>query len=445
MQSNPQDISDAFTNSVKEIIESQAQVQFDVVCKIMLPTGVEVEILPDNIHLLSVLEYFKGDYCSVSTIDLDIPISIYRIILEHRQGIHMTIEIHYDQDDSLPVLPDQSIIINEYLAVLQEKGNPELIVPEKRLSDPAEDVVGQEEHTLPVTLELIPEHVYSLRKTKLNFILNEATMEDTMIFIAHLFGIAEVYIVPPDNEKVYDNIVIPPLLDISNIFNYLQDNQGYGVYNDGISHYFQAGVLYIMPMNKCLTDSESKMKIYNVGENAYPNMHNYFMMKDDELNVVVNSKIVTANESHKAIENIGNAYIVNKPSTHLDSSGTLVTDDVFQVNNEIVENVMRYNDNAGIGKESFTQSYIKSDNLFDVTSMISETEPTIISMTWVHALPYQILPIMDISYLFDKGDMVTEIKGWVHRVQYNITRTKNMDNVKFGCVSSIFLGCEDFE
>ena len=444
MIANPIDISQAFSDSVAEIIAAQESVQFKIKCKVMLPDATEVEILPDDVHQLSVLEYFMGDYCSISNLSLDVSVYLYKLLLDNKQGLHLSLELHYDTNDSIPVEGSPLIIAKEYLAILKEKERPEWTIPEKRLAD-EEDSSGQETNKVPVQLELIPDYVYKLRKTKINCILNKVTMEDTLLFICHLLGLQSVYIVPPDNEKVYANMVLPPLLDISNVFNYLQDNDGYGVYNDGISHYFQDGTLYIMPMNRNLKDSPNKFKIYNVGENAYPSAHNYHTLKDGELNIVVNSKITTRNDSQGAIENNGNAYIVNNPSKHLDNSGELIDNNLFKTNNAIITNAMRYNDMSGIDTSSFTQTYLKSDNMHQVYSMISETETTVIGMRWVQAVPYMITPIMDISYLFDKGAKVSEIKGWPYRVQYNLAKTRNMDNVTFGCTANIFIGCEDLE
>ncbi len=445
MIANPLDISQAFSDSVAEIIAAQESVQFKIRCKIMLPDATEVDIIPDDVHQLSVLEYFMGDYCSVSNLSLDISVYLYKLLLDNKQGLRLSLELHYDTNDSIPVEGTPLIIAKDYLAILKEKGRPEWIIPEKRLADDEEDSEGQATNKVPVQLELIPHFVYKLRKTKFNCILNKVTMEDTLLFICHLLGLESVYIVPPDNEKEYVNMVLPPLLDISNVFNYLQDNDGYGVYNDGISHYFQNDTLYIMPMNRNLVTSPNKFKIYNVGENAYPSAHNYHTLKDGELNIVVNSKVTTMNDSQGAIENIGNGYIVNGPAKHLDHSGVLIDNDLFKVDSTIITNVNRYNDMAGIGTASFTQSYLKSDNLHQVYSMIAETEATVIGMRWVQAVPYMITPVMDISYLFDKGKKVSELKGWPFRVQYDLAKTRNMDNVTFGCTASVFIGCEDLD
>lgn len=441
IRANPIDISEVFHEQVSEIINTKASNQYWLESSIMLPDGTTIELSSEYINSLSIHQRFIVNYRDLVEMSVSIPVNIYQDLVKYNQDLVMKIEVYAYEKETIE--PEKHLVTLTYQAIIKRNENPDLSVPQKRI-DNTTHLEGREAMLVNIDIELIPELVYHLRKFKINYILNHATMEQSILFICHLLDIKKTYIVPPDNDAEYDNVVIPPLCEISDIFNYLQDTPGYGVYNYGINYYFYNECLYVLPAFQT-PESIYELNVYNVGKDAYAQSPNYHIHDGDVLNVVCNSSVKMIKNSQSSVEDLGNAYIVDTPHKHIREAGELIADDLYDVSPELLTNVQRYNDFSGVKPNSFTQTFVRTDNLTKVYTSLLTGEITTLAFSWAHAKPFVINPSTKLSWLYDKDEKINAYKGWVAEINYTFAKINDITKKKFGCVATIVAGFNEFE
>jgi hypothetical protein len=402
----------------------------------MLSDNTIIELQPEEVISLAIDQNFYANYKDTVTIDLEVLLETYKLFVQNRQDLRFIITIN--GSDSGGIIRNKHIATLKYYAIIKEQEDPFIKSPEGTLDNKDADNGGVSK-TLKISIELIPEYIYKIRKFKFNFILNKATMEDTIMFVASLLGFKEVYIVPPDNTTVYDNVVIPPLLDISNIFLYLQEAAGYGVYNKGINYYISNGILYVFPMYTYDVNGP-QFNIYSVGEGAYGGATNYHMETTYGVEVVNNTGLNVVHKTQSNVENVGNSYIVNTPHKYIDECGKLYIDNVFIANEKFITNITLYDNISGISKESFTQRYVTTDNLFDVTSALYTNLIFNAAFRWPFALPFVVKPNSGVNLLFDSDKQSKKYSGWCSSISYTFTKVKTSNPKSFACSALVGIG-----
>lgn len=117
---------------------------------------------------------------------------------------------------------------------------------------------------LPVELELIDPDLYSIRKMEFNRILRDCTVRQTSKYLAGQMGFTRLEMVPPDNERVYDHVIVPPGLKLSNVSDWLQNAPGLGMYYNDCTWYYTQGILRVFPKNSTRLP-EPSMNFYSAG------------------------------------------------------------------------------------------------------------------------------------------------------------------------------------
>ena len=268
---------------------------------------------------------------------------------------------------------------------------------------------------IPLDMQLISEQAHKLLKTKINCILADTDMQSVCAYLLKLFGIEDSYIYPLDNTKKYETIIIAGLMDMKDVFQYLQEK--YGLYQKGVSQYFDGTRFYLYPPFDTNPDKEEILNIYRLPPKSVDGGAQYFNQTEDELHIVTFSEVKSINASEKGTENVGNAVSVRQGDASMDASHTTNNNGKIMLNPQSTV-IAKVNSNSSASSGQVNTRYDgTTGNIFDKLSNISAEQMEHISFAWIHAKPYLIIPGMKCIYHYDDTDMDTENKN----EQYTVT------------------------
>lgn len=301
--------------------------------------------------------------------------------------------------------------------------------------------------TIEVKAQIIDPVVYELRKVKINAILRDVTMNQVLHFVADQFNIGKVSITKSDNNKTYKNFVIPPMRSISDIFTFLQNGKGFGVYNKGIAYYYSNDILYVYPMYE--TDpaiSPVVNHMYHVDKNMFEGLDCYHIM-DGENTHILNNKVINMKDmAEEGYENSGNAFIIQNSELMVDYWRYMQEYRKFTVP---VSNValMTNNTKSGVTKNVYNPQFRVSDEnpLIYITELY-KNDLTAANTMWDHAVPFTFKPGWKIIYHYEGDGTYHTRNGVCTSVVYSIQRSARIgDKWVFGSSANInmFLSNDD--
>lgn len=429
-------VSTVFMENMQNIVDSRESMSYVISCKFKIDNTIEVDIPPFDLKELSILQDFYNNYRDVINLKVDLNDKEFNLVKKNRQGVRVSISYFEHVPESQPVL----VVTKKYLAILKDQEDNSLTEASGNVVEEEED--GDATNQRTVDFELIDPLIYAARKKETNFILNNVTVEETLLFLAKLFGFKKVHITTPDNETRYTNMVIPPVKGLEEILDYLQGYAAYGVYSDGINHYIQDSILYIFPL--CRNNPDGfKFNVYNAGDSVLAGADNYHRLNGpggkEGIDIVLSSKVEVVSMSQAAVENIGNAYIVNTPKKHFEGSGAVIADDTYDIPDDFLTNIVGIDTVSGASKDAYRQNYVVTDNLFNLYSDLSAVETVKIRCNWQHAYPFVITPTVSVGYCVDVNGIITRHPGWCDVIAYTFARANSVAGKTFDCNVSLCL------
>lgn len=403
--------------------------------KIQLSNGVTLIVPPEHVVLLQIHQDFYNAYMDYTNLKIELLLQDYLQLIENKQDLKVSITIASYTNTQLAKATPISIV--EYIGVLSDMGDIATKASKSTLEHHTK-LDGKEDATLPVEMQLIPKETYNLRKKKINYILQNASIFDAIATAIYALGLKTVYIETPDNQTSYKQIVIPPLHDISSIFDYLQNSEAYGVYDYGINYYYMLDTLYISPM--FTNHSGDRIDIYTVGEDSYAGGTTYHLKTKDKIEIVLSGRIDNTKPSHDMQENVGTSLIQQSIGTTVENAGTVVADGEYVVNEKFITNLSLFDDDAGVIKESWNQTYVIGDNPHRLKTALLMSRMEYLSAKWEYALPYIFTPVSNITYLYDSGKKVSNRPAWCKQVTYQLSKAPTVSTKTFTCTASMVIG-----
>lgn len=292
---------------------------------------------------------------------------------------------------------------------------------------------------LTVELELIPDRLYLLKRKKLNCILHNVTMYDTLMAVATMFDYSEVNIAAPDNDKVYRNMIIPALSSIDDVFDFLQSSPNYhGVYSSGLGYFCYAKTLYVYPRFASLSTSR-RANFFNASASGHDNARSSHISDKEQINIAITSKVDVTDNTMRVVENLATSYSIENPDTLIDG----ITDDsngevaVIADNMEVIG---VQHESFGATSAAFNQTHIKTRNMLDRQSLLHSNITYQVVFEWNGAIPFILNPAMQATYLTDGDTGMTHTQGIISSVEYIFRRTTTADTRdSFVCSSQITL------
>lgn len=384
---------------------------------------------------LDIVQNFLDHICDVIVLEARLSIPDYFALMEVVTGLECTIEIRTVNKASLEI--SSPILLKHYVAIIKDKRNLSKEYPEGLLR-PTESAPEVEDHIsnyVTIEFELIEHHIYYMRKRGVNFIAkDEVTMDDVLLLVAKLFDMKKVYIVPSDNHTKYQNVIIPPLKTLSNVISYLQNHDAYGIYEFGASYYYTNDVFYVYPMFDTEPTTTQSINIYNVGEGTLAGLDSYHRVNGDILEIISNRGAKDTEMIYEGLENIGNRVLV-QPIANIVDKWREVTEEGFSVNKEsiITEDL---NVPVGVRNDVFSPSYLGTDNIFRIKSILSQSYVTLINLGWAHAVPFSFKPGMRLNYFYDHSGEKS-LPGITNSVIYGLVPFNHAGTKRYTCTATM--------
>lgn len=420
---------------IHDILNNEEDNLLTVDISIKLSNGVVINVPPEHIVLLDIHQDFYNAYMDFTDLKIELELAEFISLMDNKQDITVSISLSKFIKNTLAKPVVFSIV--EYIGIIKDMGDLSAKASKSEL-EKRSTISGKETATLPLSMQLIPKIAYKLRKKKFNFILGNATVFDAIVTTSYILGLNDAYIETPDNNKQYTQIVVPPLFDISNVFDYLQNSEAYGVYDYGINYYYMIDTLYICGMFK--NHRGNRIDIYTAGEDTYAGNTIYHKVDGNKMEIVLSGAIDNTKKSHDIQENIGTSLIQHSVANSVHELGELVSDGEFEINNKLLSNLSLFDDDAGVIKESWNQTYLIGDNTNKLTSALFMSRMEYLSAKWEFAVPFAFSPVSNISYMYDAGVKIATRSAWCKQITYRISKANTSSHKTFGCTASLEIG-----
>ena len=418
--------STQITDKVQEILENARPCLTKCECKIFSKDDSSVSVTPMKIEQMTIVQNFETAYSDVITLTISVEANEAIVLLTNYKNLKCTLTFNrYDehivlQDDILPEIKQYMVVIANALDLLKQYTKAEMTNtdnPGEKSSNGSLPSEGVMSRRITLELQLIDEDVYIRRDRPFNFILQNATMVEAIHYVANLLEIKNVWFRYIDNERTYDNFVIPPMQTFATIFSYLQEH--FGVYAKGLSSYYTGGDLYIYPPFDVKTDSNYTIHLYKVQEGSYPGCPSYHTEDGSEISIILNDKIAMENLSEKTSDEVGNYQVALRAESIHDVGKEFNGRECKIRDNNLLSIASENNNQPQTGKVSarYTQA---TNNAYTMSSMMAQTLCKILGATWISAWPFVIKPGARVVYHSEEYDAVKVCNGIISSVTYNM-------------------------
>lgn len=412
-------------------------------------------LTPFHINSFRIEQQFADNYLNHYELNVALTIDQYQLLYYNYKDLRCTVRFYAVDANTGTIYGktaggDPILMIEDAYCIFKDKQDIFKSNPKSKVLPETETAknINNNDAWIDALFQLIPQEDYRFRASKCNMILNDSTVSDAIMMIANSSDCVDaLMMIAPDNQTVYKNIVIPPILSLADALKFLQSY--YGIYNKGIGYYYQVGCLYVYPLYEThpilpkdkAPDSEWTYKkniyasvtgnvmldemgdggmthIYMVGNNNYVGMQYYHAYEGNTIHIVSNGTAIFRDLADAGMENTGYGYIVHHSDRDIDVCRTVLeannTDNatfgVWPVNihqNPNNSYMALEGQNLYIGMTS-TQANINyvddKSNTFVVQSSIYNYMRTIAGFEWNNAVPFTFRPGYRICYHYDGED-----------------------------------------
>ena len=301
-----------------------------------------------------------------------------------------------------------------------------LIYPDERDRSTSESPeFNQGSPLYTVTLSLVFEKYYNARHGEFSSIFtNNTNVEGAMTYIASHFNfdLSKLNIVKPiDNTRSYENMLIPPGLKFADVYTYLQEH--YGIYNHGISTYYNGDTLEIFPPFKTVDKTIVPIDIYQNEKNLFSDFKSYHLIENERLTLVCESSdIEKTSKFNSENKETGIQFI---PSKSIPDNKTYISgNDVFYKESHRFLNKLD-------GINSFFNKDIKSnikslnrptDNITNLNTAIVAGQADRGSFIWNNSVYSLIGPYTFFRFIYSTAERIKQLEGQITSITYNYNK-----------------------
>ena len=425
--------SDQMNRVACNILKYSLPCKMKITCKLYSSENEDIAVDVTQINSFSVNQTFEINFMDAATISVALTIREALLVLRNYKDIHCALtltRVHkayfYPITELQPFEYDFLVIIDNAEDLLKELSKAELTAKktddEQSSADNVDRILGRK---IEIVMQLVTQEEHDLRLSQMNAILNNTTIENAIYFVANTLNIKNVNLYPPDNQKVYSTITLPPMQNIATVFDFMQER--YGIYAKGLEYYFTQGTLYIYPGLETNPEAETKkiLHIYNVPKNNYEGSDGYYAYDaDDNIHLLCNQDIRLVNNAQKSSENTGSNFVALRNDTTIDLTRTTKGNNgEFSDQNLLL--VGTENNKTAISN-SVNNKYIGgTNNVLALTSELARNNVVLLESGWAMAMPYILTPGMKVIYHYDDVNEYKTVNGILCGVQCTVYPLEN--------------------
>lgn len=436
-------LSQAMQDSIKKITSNEKYKEsniFNISASFRSNKDAKFSYDAINIQELAITQDFINNIVDLIDITFYISPSELLAILAVEQELTCTLKLSkFDKYTSKSSIAP--LFIKQYKVVIKNKQDV-LKIFNKNDIIPASEAMrteAQQSNLFKVTFQLIDETSYLIRKRKVNFIGRDMTIKDAILLIANLMDIKKISLVPVHNQNKYTNLIIPPVMELSNIFLYLQNHRDYGIYEKGLGYYFTDETLYIYPAFETEPTTPICAHIYYIGPNKMEGLDNYSVIESNTVNIIANKTSNVMELSALGIENIGNNFLTQNLNKIIDNNYDIDDSSILDIkkyNTQVIANMAT----KGIVNKPIQPVFTTSSGTyFGIKSEMARYNRSLISVGWQHANLFTFKPGWAINYHYDNMGSYSTRTGICEQVKYTYTKIGQISENIYSCTANMQL------
>lgn len=421
------------------------------------------EFSPIRINGLRIQQDFENNYLTHYEVNTMLNVDQYQLLFYNYKDLRCNVILYAmdantnkiygitEEGEPLLYIENAYCIFKDKVDILKKNPRSSIIPEEGR-----ENINHHEQFLDNISFQIIPEEDYLFRIQECNAIFTRSTVKEAIWGIAKVAECVDaIMMIEPDNQTIYDNLVIPPILSLSESLNFIQEH--YGIYSKGLGFFFQRKTLYIYPkyeMNPILPKDKSETNswnrgdtkvesrsvastssvrgeitlntagdggmthIYMVGDNNYVGMQYYHGFENNTIHIVSNSTATFQDLADVGLENVGYGYLVHHTNRDIDMERTVLEAEdatharfgMWPINiHETPNNAYFVQDqqNTEIGITSTKSNLVYEDSMsnpFKIQSKLYSYRRSLAAFTWNAAIPFTFRPGYRICYHYDGED-----------------------------------------
>ncbi len=272
---------------------------------------------------------FKTRYYSDMFLFIQVTVSDYQTLMANPQSI--TVEIVRTLTNPNTGVPgDVKQHYGTYLGYITDPEDTEIMA----LRHSGKDERAGDSSYMEIILNLIEPYIADYRLADIGGVYKNTTVENLLRCVMGYglgtsanrvllespgyIGLKGVDVVTPDNQRVYQHIVIPNGTRIIHVPKYLQDH--YGIYTGGLGWHIFNKICYIYPLlkNTEYAKRHKVLTIVNIPTDEIPTLEKTYTHKDDQLYIFSTGESKYVSVSEKVQLNIGNGFRFTRASDLID-------------------------------------------------------------------------------------------------------------------------------
>lgn len=416
-------------NLAQQVINSPTPAQMNVTAQFLNSSaGSKFSFYPFKIESLVI----KRDYIANIGDDIQMEMKIsphdYALLQDMGQNIQCIVTFSYVNAAGTPVTTPKPVQ-KTYVALISHAQDVRKAVP---------DIQVYKDPVNSITVRLMSQALYNLRNTKINTLLQTATMQQTVHHVTQSLGITKIQMTAPDNTHTFDHVPIPSYQGIHGVFEYLQKK--WGVYEKGLNAYMADDTLFIYPPFETNPTYDKTALFYQVDTQRFAGASAFHTVNNSTLSVVVNTQSDSRDMSMLGSELHGNGFVFTRASRLTDGFTTIDSQKgaAFTDQSSLL---VTMDGTRPVVKDNQNMKHIKAtDNPYPEMAKMAAYQASLMVMQWMHADPFQLDPGHKVIYHHDMNQTMMQTTGIIEGAEYHIKPLHKPGPLDiFSCVGQLSL------
>lgn len=420
----------------------------------LLVAGQEVLITAITYH--SDRRQFASRYYGDIFVGVKVDLATYRYIVNNQRSLQFELVKAQQSPDGL-VNTEVYRYGQVYTAYLCDPVDPAMMA-QVDANSRADGSVLQLSGVVEINLQLVEPMIDDLRleetggifrqttlqtvlKTLLGYTLGE-TSNPSALQDGEYVGMRGVDIVPLDNTRVYDHIVIPNGTRLTAIPSYLHDQ--YGLYSSGVGWHINRGWCYLYPLlnTQYFNSRKRTLTVLNVPVSEIPVMERSFLVRSDQIFVFATGESRHVDSGERIQAGQGNGLRLSRASDLLDTYATTqgnktTFNKAGNVKAFLVDERPSQKANVRHAQSQFT------DNPYRDVSPLVQAKGSTVTVNWDRSAPDLLYPGMPVKFLYKENDRLYSLLGTLAAMEtYTATSTGSVTDLHYIAKTTLTLHVE---
>lgn len=238
---------------------------------------------------------------------------------------------------------------------------------------------------------------------------------------------------PIDNERIYRQIMVKQGVPLVSLGNYLQNEEGLGMYTRGLGSYYRKGMWYIYPL--CKSGRYGKVKhsldIIKAPQDVLPTLNTTYFVNDTSVLIISTGSINIKDGTDKMRQNLGSGQQVISSDAVAGDTGThYAKGRAITTRTDTASEYRTTMRSSGVDRTVLNSN--PTNNIFKEITSTAMRDTSILTLEWHNSDPDVIYPGAPVNFYYLQDDSsLTLREGTVVEIDTLYQPTKTGANVPF--------------